>query len=273
MPFLDRGLAFARMTPYRSYAVTVPMAELMPPGMYLSIDDPVRTLRTIPWRGSHLLLVGGGSHKVGTGDPPGKYRELVTFAREHFGVSPEQIEHHWSAQDPVPHDHLPWIGSLAPGSAITTATGFSKWGLAAGAAAAGELANQALGLPSSDLWDTFSPARFSARALPELGRANAHVAARFFLDRVRGRRPGREEALAPGQGRVETRGLSQVAVSRAHDGTLHEVSARCTHLGCIVSWNPGEQSWDCPCHGSRFEPGGQVIEGPATSPLSPVDSP
>jgi Rieske Fe-S protein len=96
---------------------------------------------------------------------------------------------------------------------------------------------------------------------------NAKVARHFFADRVRppGQRP--PEELRPGDGTVVRRGGGLVAVSRGDDGALTAVSAACTHLGCVVAWNPAERSWDCPCHGSRFGADGTVIQGPAVDDL------
>lgn len=269
MPFLDRGLAFARLTPFRSYALAVRIDGALPGGMYISVDPATRTLRSIPWEGGDLLLIGGGSHKAGTSSPTEKYEDLMRFARERFPL--QSIEYRWSSQDPVSFDHLPMIGALHPGaSALHTASGFAKWGLAAGSAAGWELARRTTtGEPVAPWSGAFDPSRLSLTGLPDLARENAHVAARFVGDRVRGVRAGTGgvEELAPGEGRLLRHGLRQVAAARDEDGTLHVLSARCTHLGCIVAWNDAEKSWDCPCHGSRFATDGTVLEGPATAPL------
>jgi Rieske Fe-S protein len=98
---------------------------------------------------------------------------------------------------------------------------------------------------------------------------NADSGLHFFADRAR--RTGSADDLAPGEGSVVADGLGQKAVYRDDDGVLHAVSARCTHLGCIVRWNGAERTWDCPCHGSRFEATGEVANGPATKPLEPRD--
>jgi nitrite reductase/ring-hydroxylating ferredoxin subunit len=99
---------------------------------------------------------------------------------------------------------------------------------------------------------------------------NAGVALRFFGDRLVKR--AHVESIQPGEGRIVGSGLGQRAVYRDEDGELHALSARCTHLGCIVNWNSGEGTWDCPCHGSRFGPSGDVITGPAVKPLPPEQS-
>jgi Rieske Fe-S protein len=146
-----------------------------------------------------------------------------------------------------------------------------KWGLAMGTAAARMLADQALGREHE--WAArFDPWRLPPpSAAPELVKHNVSAGLRFFVDRVR--RAGGVADLAPGEGRVIGEGLAQRAVHRDDDGRLHAVSARCTHLGCIVRWNSAERTWDCPCHGSRFEPRGAVAYGPAVHPLQPHDPP
>jgi Rieske Fe-S protein len=108
----------------------------------------------------------------------------------------------------------------------------------------------------------------SARAFVK---ENLNVAQRFVGDRLKGHSYERVDDLAPGQGHVRSVGSKLVAVSRDETGTVHAVSARCTHLGCIVNWNSAERTWDCPCHGSRFAQDGEVLEGPAVRALEAPD--
>ena len=266
MPILDRGLYFARETPVRSYVVAV-RAPWRPEGMYISADEPTRSLRTHPVEGGELVLVGGEGHKPGTGDPAGSYARLERFAREHFDV--DDVAYHWSTQDYVSADGLPYVGRLWPFSDhVLTATGFRKWGLANGTAAAMMLSDRVMG--RENRWArTFDSMRIkplaSARGMLKEGAQDGFY---FFADRMRKRATA--DGLAPGDGRVIGDGLSQKAVYRDEGGAVHAVSARCTHLGCIVSWNGAERSWDCPCHGSRFGVDGEVLQGPAVRPLPPA---
>jgi glycine/D-amino acid oxidase-like deaminating enzyme/nitrite reductase/ring-hydroxylating ferredoxin subunit len=266
MPILDRGLYFARETPVRSYVVAVD-ASWRPEGMYISADQPTRSLRSHPLENGELVLVGGESHKPGTGDPARSYARLEQFAREHFDVG--AVAYRWSTQDYVAADGLPYVGRLWPFSdRVLTATGFRKWGLANGTAAAMILSDRVLG--NENPWArTFDSLRVkpvaSVRRLLEEGMQDGFY---FFADRVRKRASA--DDIAPGEGRVVGTGLSQSAVYRDESGTEHRVSARCTHLGCIVSWNSAERSWDCPCHGSRFDVDGRVLQGPAVQALGPA---
>ncbi|HSK15037.1 MAG TPA: FAD-dependent oxidoreductase [Gaiellaceae bacterium] len=270
LPFLDRGLFFARAHPVKSYAVSAPVgSEEAPRGMYLSVGGPTRSIRSAPGPdGSRHLIVGGEGHKPGAEpDTERRYRALEAFLRERFGV--EGAEHRWSAHDFVPVDGLPFIGRLRPGSdRVLTATGFAKWGLTKGTFAASMLADAILGRPSpwAELYDaTRTGVRSGAT---KLALENAEVAARFAGERLRPR-PGREDVdgLAPGEGTVARVRGRHYAVHRDDTGKLHVLSARCPHLGCLVGWSSADRTWECPCHGSRFAADGTLLQGPATRDL------
>jgi glycine/D-amino acid oxidase-like deaminating enzyme/nitrite reductase/ring-hydroxylating ferredoxin subunit len=265
MPFLDRGLYFARLGPMRSYAVAGPVGTSPPRGMYLSVESPTRSIRSFTdLDGTDHVIVGGEGHKAGHSDPVEHYRNLERDMVGRHGA--QSIDYRWAAHDLVPVDSLPYIGRLTPfNDRVLTATGFSKWGLAAGIAASGILRDLATGR-DNPLAEAFDPARLNLRAaLPELVKERGDDAFRFFFDRLK-RRPAADPA--PGEGLIAASGLEQHAVYRDHGGELHRLSARCTHLGCIVAWNPVEKSWDCPCHGSRFAATGEVLQGPAVDPLA-----
>ncbi len=268
MPFLDRGLYFARLGPKRSYAVAGPVAGEPPRGMYLSVESPTRSIRSFAdLDGSEHVIVGGEGHKVGHSDPVEHYRNLERDLLSRHGA--EAVDYRWAAHDLVPVDSLPYIGRLTPwGDRVLTATGFSKWGLAAGIGAAGVLRDLATDR-GNPLAEAFDPTRLNLRAaLPELVKERGDDAFRFFFDRLK-RRPTADPA--PGEGLIAASGREQHAVYRDEGGELHRLSARCTHLGCIVAWNPAERSWDCPCHGSRFAATGEVLQGPAVEPLARKD--
>jgi Rieske Fe-S protein len=121
--------------------------------------------------------------------------------------------------------------------------------------------------PLADLYDPHAPARiFKDLVTPSFAKAAGTAVKQLVVERVV---PHPHKELQPGEGRIERHGLHEVAVSRDANGTLHHRSAACSHMGCIVAWNPTETSWDCPCHGSRFALDGSVLHGPATQPLKP----
>ncbi len=268
LPFLDRGGFFARTYPSRSYGLAATLDGPAPAGMYISADAPTRSVRRLPdGRG---IVVVGEEHKVGQDpDTRQRYADLEAWTRAHFPV--RSIDYRWSAQDYMAADGLPYIGRM-PGETfqVLTATGFNKWGLSAATAAALILrdAVQQREHPWASLFDaTRVDLLASARKLIE---ENANVAKRFIGDRLRSLASPEIEELQPGEGGIVLDHGNRVAAYRDEAGNVHACSPVCTHMGCFVQWNAAEKSWDCPCHGSRFDYRGEVLQGPALHPLEPV---
>lgn len=272
-PFLDRGVFFPRLTQKRSYCIAVRPTGPVPEGMFISTEQPTRSVRGHKrGRARELLIIGGEGHTAGEdGDNTGdRYRRLAEFAAERFGAT--EVTHRWSAQDPMPADGVPYVGALTPISRrLHVATGFRKWGFTNGAAAGAILADRIVGRDNqfASLFDPrrFTPRQSSKRILEEVVKDARH----FFGDRLKGTGDGGPEDLGPGEGRILRVDGDLAAVSRDDDGELHAVTPNCTHLGCRVLWNAGERTWDCPCHGSRFGADGHVLEGPAVKPLDRVE--
>jgi glycine/D-amino acid oxidase-like deaminating enzyme/nitrite reductase/ring-hydroxylating ferredoxin subunit len=266
-PVLDRGGYFAKLTPERSYVTTFRVPGAIPTGMYLSVDQPTRSLRTVPLDGEELLMVGGNGHVTGRSDSPAAaIADLQHWATEQFPGA--QAAHAWSAQDYLSMNRVPFVGKLPRGGgSIMLATGYGKWGMTNGVAAALELASELLGGHMS--WaETLGrrvtkPAGFVSAVLP-----NAQVAmeaTRVWVHAETSALP--DEPPAEGQG-VVGRGEGGLPEGMATvDGATCRISAVCTHAGGVVRWNDAEKSWDCPLHGSRFTPDGRVLEGPAVSDL------
>ena len=272
-PFLDRSLAFARVHPQRSYAIACRIAGTPPEGMFITAGSPTRSVRGVPLDGDELLLVGGEGHRTGTGgDTRERYRALEEFAREHWDV--RSVEYRWSAQDNTTLDGVPYVGPLTPRSdRVLMATGFAKWGMTNGTAAAMILSDRLLGRENE--WaELFNPNRLTPRASAvRFVKENAEAGVRFVRDRVANPGRGTIDDLAPGEGDVVRHDGKKVAAYRDEDGAVVAVSPVCTHLGCQVNFNAAERSWDCPCHGSRFAPDGSVLQGPAVHRLErkPLD--
>ena len=268
LPVVDRMGLFARTEPSRSYALSASAPDTSISAMYLSVDTPTRSVRPHPDPGGTKLIITGEEHKTGQEpDPVQRYGALERFARDRLGAEPD---HRWSAQDYITADGMPFIGRLDPRSdQILGATGFRKWGMTNGTAAGVLLADRVLGR-ENQLSATFDTTRIRPVAgAPSFAKANLNVAQRFVGDRLRSK-PSLDE-VRPGEGAVVRLHGRDVAAYRGEDGTVSAVSARCTHLGCLVSFNGAERTWDCPCHGSRFATDGRVIEGPARHRLRRVD--
>jgi glycine/D-amino acid oxidase-like deaminating enzyme/nitrite reductase/ring-hydroxylating ferredoxin subunit len=276
LPFLDRGLFFAKAHPQKSYAIAAQIAQSQAPsGMYISAEQPTRSVRSTPAaNGSRFLIIGGEGHKPGRDDDTRqRYEKLETFLNDRFDSG--EVEHRWSTHDFVPLDQLPYIGRLRRSDErLLIATGFAKWGLTKGVVAAAIVTDAILGRanPWAAVYDAkrLSLKNSAAKFVTE----NAKVGSWFIGDRVR-LRAGREDInrLEPGDGLVARVGGRHLAVHRDDEGQLQACSARCTHLGCLVGWNRADQTWECPCHGSQFGADGALLQGPATEPLPSVDLP
>jgi nitrite reductase/ring-hydroxylating ferredoxin subunit len=261
-PLLDRSLFFARLESARSYCIAARLAKPPPEGMSISAGSTTRSMRSY----GDLLVLGGEGHQTGAKKAtPERYAALEQFARDHWSV--EDVGYRWSAQDPVSWDHLPVIGPYYPRSSrLFVASGFHKWGLSSASFAARILADAIAGRDNP--WGKhFTPNRIGIGGLPKLTEMNAKVAAHFFGDRLEPVLGTDTEGIPRGEARVIRDGLGKTGVFRDDEGSLHAVSLRCTHLGCLLRFNAAERSWDCPCHGSRFDVDGAVLEGPATREL------
>jgi glycine/D-amino acid oxidase-like deaminating enzyme/nitrite reductase/ring-hydroxylating ferredoxin subunit len=273
-PVLDRGLMFARLEPHRDVVV----AGLLPEsreldGMYISTEAATHSVRVSPHPDGRLLIVGGEPWKTGHDENiEARYDKLSAWTQETFGV--KQIRYRWSTQDNKTVDGVPYIGRFHPGADhVYVAAGFRGWGMTNGAMTGLLLADQITGVenPWTELYD---PGRVKPLQ-------SAKDFAKLQVDAVKGLvgetlKPVQVESvdeIEPGDGAIARVNGDKAAVYRDERGQLHCLSPRCTHLGCIVHFNNAEKSWDCPCHGSRFDYQGQVLQGPANRPLEKVDPP
>lgn len=266
-PFYDRGLFFARAFAKRSYALAVSLGRPAPQGMFISVDKPTRSYRPCPTLGDGGAIIGGEGHKTGQDrDTPARYAALEDWATSRFAV--ESISHRWSAQDYVTGDRIPLVGRAHPAArGIWVATGFKKWGMTNGTAAAMLIADLINGVdnPWSELFNSLRAdlIRSPAGTIKQ----NLNAATHFVRGRLEKVRSIPVDHLRPGEGALVDIGGKKAAAYRDEDGLVTAVSPVCTHLNCIVSFNKAEQSWDCPCHGSRFDLDGRVINGPALRDL------
>jgi len=226
-----RGLQIAKLVVERSYAASA-LTDKVLKGQYLAVDQPSLSVRTAQIDGKSYLVIGGGKHEAGSKSDTGPYYQSLTEkGNELFGIS--DFPHQWSAQDPQTPDIVPYVGQITDGLPnVFISTGFRKWGMSNSLVSGHILRDIIIGKPNKAI-DLYTPTRsdFGSVLLQAL-KINGMVAAEFVGGHVT-----RTEAPS------------------------------CTHMGCKTRWNEADETWDCPCHGSRFYKDGRVMEGPATRPL------
>jgi glycine/D-amino acid oxidase-like deaminating enzyme/nitrite reductase/ring-hydroxylating ferredoxin subunit len=274
-PVNDRVAIHTKQAPYRTYVIGVQVPHgSVPLGLYWDTPDPYHYVRLQqfslqsgkPDGEFDILIVGGEDHKTGQlSNQNIPFGRLETWTRERFPMA-LKIAFRWSGQVMEPTDYLAFIGrNPMDANNVYIATGDSGQGMTHGTIAGILLTDLILGL-RNDWADLYNPSRISMRVATDFAKENLNVAAQYTELLSSGEVHSAEE-ISPGEGAIIRHGLTKVAVHRDLDGTLHERSAICRHLGCVVHWNSVEKTWDCPCHGSRYACDGHVINGPANSGL------
>jgi glycine/D-amino acid oxidase-like deaminating enzyme/nitrite reductase/ring-hydroxylating ferredoxin subunit len=271
-PFVDRVKMHTKQAAYRTYVVGFAVAPgAFAPVLLWDLEDPyhyVRLVRDV--NGAEVLIIGGEDHKTGQAENPEfRFGKLVEWAREHFSGLGE-LKYRWSGQVMEPIDGLAYIGRNPGDANIYVVTGDSGNGMTHGTLGGMIITDLIAGRenPWTELYD---PARKTLQAAGSFIDENANVLGHLVKDWV-GRGDVKDRNAIPlGSGAIVRDGARLLAVYRDNDGSFHELSPACTHLGCVVQWNGVESSWDCPCHGSRFAPDGVVLNGPAAKPLKRHD--
>jgi glycine/D-amino acid oxidase-like deaminating enzyme/nitrite reductase/ring-hydroxylating ferredoxin subunit len=268
-PVNDRVTIHTKQAPYRTYVVAMKVPRgSVPRALYWDTGDPYHYVRLQGGSAGDLLIVGGEDHKTGHDDhPEHRWESLIDWTRAHFPEAGD-IAFRWSGQVLEPVDYLAFIGCNPGDKHIYIATGDSGQGMTHGTIAGMLLSDLITGRdnPWKELYD---PSRRTLRAAGEFTRENFDVAGRYSEWATPGNVKSANDIL-PGAGAVLRHGMRKVAVYRSEDGSVHECSAVCPHMGCIVHWNDAEKTWDCPCHGSRFDCYGSVLNGPAITDLERV---
>lgn len=270
VPINNRVLLLTKIAAYRSYAIAAHASAVFPPALYWDTADPYHYTRRANIDGRAYVVIGGEDHRTGEDtDTEQHYLRLVDYARERFGIAHD--EYRWSGQIVEPVDGLPYIGLNASSGHVHVATGYAGNGITFGTLAGMIVSDHILGNanPYAELYKAtrIKPIAAAVDYVAE----NVTFPAHLVKDRLTSldAEEGPPQGLRPGEGGIFAGEAGKVAVSRSRDGSLHAVSAVCTHLGCDVAWNQAEQTWDCPCHGSRYSPDGRVINGPAVNDLAP----
>lgn len=266
-PVNDLVAIHTKQAAYRTFVVAARVTRNSIPQVLLwDTPDPYHYVRLQRADGYDLLIVGGEDHKTGqANDAEERFRRLEQWTRQRF-PDLERFEFRWSGQIMEPVDSLALIGrNPLDSDNVYIATGDSGTGMTHGTIAGMLLTDLIMGRPNP--WAAlYDPSRKTLGAMKEFASENLNVAVQY----ARHMTPGELDDVSQiqrGEGAILRRGVSKVAVYRDDDGALHERSAVCTHLGCVVQWNSTERTWDCPCHGSRFHTDGHVVNGPAIQPL------
>ena len=284
-PTNDRYVIHTKQAPYTTYVIglRVPKGSVKR-GLFWDTAEHAgqedKPLGMIPYHyvrlaqgednGEEMLVVGGEDHKTGQADDfEQRYQRLEDWARVRWPQA-QEVVFRWSGQVMEPEDYMGFIGrNPADKDNVFIATGDSGNGMTHGAIAGILIPDLILG--RTNRWEKlYNPSRLSFKAAGDFLKENINVAAQY-RDYVTGGDVKSVDDIAPGDGAVFRRGLRKVACYRDASGTLHEMTAVCPHLKCIVHWNRNEKTWDCPCHGSRFDAMGHVLNGPSIADLAPVD--
>jgi glycine/D-amino acid oxidase-like deaminating enzyme/nitrite reductase/ring-hydroxylating ferredoxin subunit len=265
LPLGQIGLLYAENEPMAEPVLTARIGRELP-GMYKNVGQPGHSIRTHKGADGQIWAIVAGSHfKPGHAEEERRWMaDIERWAANHFGAGP--AEYRWVNEDYKPMDGAPFVGWSSSRGNYLVATGFDAWGITNATAAAMIIADLAAGRQSRWL-EMFDATRMKPVAGgPQLVKANAGVAIEMAAGWL-SRKAKSCDSLAAGEAAILKIGGDRVAAFRDERGTVHAVSAVCTHLGCLVGWNETDRTWDCPCHGSRFELSGEVIHGPATRPL------
>lgn len=256
-PFINvPGYYFLRMHQERSYVIGLENAKELD-GMYIDEAKNGFSFRNY----KDQLILGGPGHRTGENKYGGYYEKLRSAAKDYFPDSREVC--HWSAQDCVSIDNVPYIGFYSSSiSNMYVATGFNKWGMTSSMVSAMIINDLIMG-KKNPYEEVFTPQRFKVTAsMKTLGEEGKTIAKGLIIEKLK--IPKKQlEAIKKGYGGVIEYNDVKVGVYRDEEGKLYKVSTTCPHLGCELTWNQDELSWDCPCHGSRFDYEGRLIDNPA----------
>lgn len=269
-PVNDLVAIHTKQAPYVTYVIgmRVPKGSVTR-ALFWDTPDPYHYVRLQTAERDDILIVGGEDHKTGQeNDGAERFARLEQWTRERFPQSGD-VEFRWSGQVMEPVDGIAFIGrNPLDDDNVFIATGDSGQGMTHGTIA-GMLLTDLLQGRKNRWEDLYNPSRITLRSFGEYAGENINVAGQFTDYLTAGEIKSVDE-LKPGEGAIMREGLSKLAMYRDEGGTIHQLSAICPHLGCIVAWNSTEKTWDCPCHGSKYRADGRVYQGPANSDLPKI---
>jgi Rieske Fe-S protein len=247
-------------------AIAAPIGRV-PKAFYKNVEQPGHSIRTHRSNGRTYAVCAGSHFKPGEGSAQEKhFSDLERWLTDNFEAQP--IEYRWVNEDYSPMDGAPFIGwsSSNTKDAYLVATGFAAWGFTNGTAAGMIMADLVAGRQSPwlGLFDAtrVKPLAGARKFVSENAGVAAHLVGGYL-----GSKPDSFDAIAPGEAAILHVDGENIAAFRDEKGQVHALSAACSHMGCLVGWNAADRTWDCPCHGSRFDLSGEVLHGPAVKAL------
>ncbi len=264
----DFGLFFLRLYQEKSYVMAVKTENKPFDGMYINVNDPIYSMRYHFSDKENLLILAGGNHKVGLKDnEEDSYNELEIFLKQNFNNY--EIKSRWSTQDCMTYDKIPYIGKYSDNiENIYVATGYNKWGITHSAASAIIIRNKILKI-QDDLSEIYNPSRITPMLSSKEFFSNSKDIATGFIKRIASA-PDDLFNVKSGEGKIVNYNGKKVGVYKNESGDYFCINPICTHLKCALSFNEAEKTWDCPCHGSRFDIRGKILEGPAVHSLHKI---
>jgi glycine/D-amino acid oxidase-like deaminating enzyme/nitrite reductase/ring-hydroxylating ferredoxin subunit len=256
-----------KCAPYRSYVIGVRLAdENYPDDLAYDMMEPYHYFRTHEIEGKKYLLVGGEDHKTGQGDPEESFNALEAYVKQYYDV--KEVTYRWSSQYYIPADGLPYIGQMPGEDNCFVATGYNGNGMIFGTLAGKIISDEILGI-ENEYRALFSPSRLKPIAgFSELVQENVNVAWHFIADRFKSEAIDTLNDLPNGTGTIAVFKGEKLAIYKDETGSVSLLDPVCTHAGCIVNYNAAEKSWDCPCHGGRFDMHGNILCGPPKKNLT-----
>ena len=260
------GFYFMKMYQSTSYAVAMETKQRLFEGMYIDSEEPTISLRTAKYGDKYLLIVVGFDHKTGVEiDLSNSYRYLEEVAKSLY---PEgKIKYHWNTEDCITLDKIPYIGKFSNmWENAYVATGFNKWGITTSNIAAEIITDKILG-ENNEYEEVFKSTRLEPiKNIKEVTNMVKESVNSLLIKKLE---VPQEEAnqIQNGEGKIIEVNGQKIGVYKDNEGKIYKINPVCKHLGCELSWNNLEKTWDCPCHGSRYDYKGNLIYGPSVKNL------
>ena len=261
------GFYFTKMYQSTSYIIAIETNSKLPQGIYISAKEPVYSFRTAQYNGKEILLIGGSEHRTGEPIPDNsKYEDLEKKAKEMYPDC--KVLFRWNTRDCISLDKIPYIGEFSNlMKNMYVGTGFKKWGLAFSNIAANIVSDKIM--EEQNKYEAiFDSTRFNAfKNRWEVKNMVKESVESIALNKFKIESHSIDEIENDNGGIIKINGAN-VGIYKDKDGKIYAINPVCSHLGCLLSWNNLDKTWDCPCHGSRFDYTGRNLYEPAIKDLA-----